>query len=566
MKRYAIIAIMLTAGALGFRLLLALRFPTDQPDDGRFYANIARNVIQHGSYSVEVEEPFIPTYVRVPGYPMFLAGVYRTFGIDNNRAVRVIQAGLDTVTCWVIALLALAWVPADWEPDRRRRVLLIALALAASCPFGAIYVAAILTETWAMLLVTACVLASTLALKAESRVRGFVLWVVAGLVGGAATLVRPDSGFFVAAIGSTAALVGLVAAIRAWNPATRRLVPGILGTAVARGVMFSIGFALALAPWTIRNARLFGVFEPLAPAAAVMPQDFVPHGYVDWLRTWVDEERYTDAFEYGLDLRRIHIEKAPSYAFDSTEERDRVAALLDRYNNIANAPLPTPPPPAAPPPEQPKSSNPALAGEPGATELGPASDEPASDEDADSTDEEEASDEEDPPEEPDEVETVDEGANVRMTPEIDAAFGDIARERIARHPGRYYIVVPVRRIISLWFDTHSQYYPFQGWLFPVSGMDPEIHQQYWLSLFCLLTWGYTLLAAVGACLLWKGGGSRAWVLLLALLIVPRLLFLSSLENPEPRYTVEFFILILAAASLALSCLSLKRFLQRRPAE
>src|SRR6185503_15622114 len=193
MKKYAIIAIVLTVGALGFRLLLALRFPTDQPDDGRVYANIARNIIQHGSYSVEVEEPFIPTYIRVPGYPIFLAGVYRVFGVDNNRAVRVIQAVLDTMTCWVIALLALAWAPADWEPDRRRRVLLIGLALAASCPFGAIYVTTILTETWAMLLVTLSVLAATLAFKAQSRVRGLVLWVVAGVLGGAATLVRPDS-------------------------------------------------------------------------------------------------------------------------------------------------------------------------------------------------------------------------------------------------------------------------------------------------------------------------------------------------------------------------------------
>ena len=158
---------------------------------------------------------------------------------------------------------------------------------------------------------------------------------------------------------------------------------------------------------------------------------------------------------------------------------------------------------------------------------------------------------------------MDEEANVQMTPELDAAFEEIARERISRHPVRYYVVVPVRRIISLWFDTHSGYYPFQGFVFPVSGMDPDTHQPYWLSLFCMLTWGYTLLAAAGVCLMWKGQGSRVWVLLLALLIVPRLLFLSSLENPEPRYTVEFFILILGAASLSLSGLSLKRLLKRR---
>ena len=548
---------MLTTGALGFRLLLALRFPTDQPDDGRAYAALARNVIQHGSYSVEVEEPFTPTYIRVPGYPVFLAGVYRIFGIDNNRAVRVIQAVLDTMTCWVIAFLALAWAPADWQPDRRRRVLLIALALAASCPFGAIYVATILTEVWATLLVTSSVLAATLAFKAQSRARGFVLWLVAGLLSGAATLVRPDSGFFVAAIGLTVAIVGVADAVQSRQPAARKLVPGILGTSIVRGLVFSIGFALALAPWTIRNARLFGVFEPIAPSAASMPQDFVPQGYVTWLKTWVDHERYTDAFEYGLDLRLIHIEKAPPYAFDSTEERERVAALLDLYNNnIAKVPVGPP----APPPEPPKSNDSAKGGETEAKEQEQASDESAGEDDSGSEDE--ASDEEDPPEEPDEQETVEEDADVKMTPEIDAAFGEIAQERIARHPVRYYIVVPLRRIISLWFDAHAQYYPFQGWLFPVSGMDPDIHQQYWLSLFCFLMWGYTLLAGVGTCLLLTARECRRWLLMLALLIVPRLLFLSGLEHPEPRYTVEFFILILATASLTLSGLSLKRFSKR----
>ena len=57
-----------------------------------------------------------------------------------------------------------------------------------------------------------------------------------------------------------------------------------------------------------------------------------------------------------------------------------------------------------------------------------------------------------------------------------------------------------------------------------------------------------------------------WVVMLALLIVPRLLFLSGLEHPEPRYTVEFFILILAVASAALSGLSLKRFFKRESAQ
>src|SRR5713101_7410987 len=104
MKKYIGIAVVVTLVALGFRLFLALHYPNDAPDDGRLYAQIARNVLNHGSYSTDIKEPHPPTLIRVPGYPLFIAGVYKLFAPDDNRAVRVIQAVIDTATCWVIAL------------------------------------------------------------------------------------------------------------------------------------------------------------------------------------------------------------------------------------------------------------------------------------------------------------------------------------------------------------------------------------------------------------------------------------------------------------------------------
>ena len=67
-----------------------------------------------------------------------------------------------------------------------------------------------------------------------------------------------------------------------------------------------------------------------------------------------------------------------------------------------------------------------------------------------------------------------------------------------------------------------------------------------------LTWAYTLLLGLGAWVMWRGGDSRVWLLMLALLVLPRLVFLSTLQNPEPRYVVEFFTFIIAAASLAVA--------------
>src|SRR5215510_1278503 len=94
LRKKIVIAIAITALALGFRLFLALHLPNDDDDDGKFYALVARNLLDHHGYSGEEEEPYVPTYVRVPGYPLFLAGIFRVFGVNNNRAVRVIQATL----------------------------------------------------------------------------------------------------------------------------------------------------------------------------------------------------------------------------------------------------------------------------------------------------------------------------------------------------------------------------------------------------------------------------------------------------------------------------------------
>jgi 4-amino-4-deoxy-L-arabinose transferase-like glycosyltransferase len=104
--------------------------------------------------------------------------------------------------------------------------------------------------------------------------------------------------------------------------------------------------------------------------------------------------------------------------------------------------------------------------------------------------------------------------------------------------------------MTLWFDTHSQYYPFNGELLPLEDLDYEIHQQYWLPLFTGLTWIYSLLGVIGGWLLWRSRDrdARRWLLLVVLLIFLRLGFFATLENPEPRYTVEMFPFLIVLAS------------------
>src|SRR5262249_11210106 len=61
-----------------------------------------------------------------------------------------------------------------------------------------------------------------------------------------------------------------------------------------------------------------------------------PRGYIAWLRTWVDDERYVSPFEDGLNQYRIDVAALPQKAFDSEDERRRVSELLDEYNNPVN--------------------------------------------------------------------------------------------------------------------------------------------------------------------------------------------------------------------------------------
>lgn len=556
MKKYIATAVLLTIAGLGFRLFLALHLPNDEPDDGRLYARIAINVLEHRSYSIETEEPYSPTLIRVPGYPVFIAGVYAAFGRDNNRGVRVVQAVVDTITCWLIALLALAWAPPGWPREKRRRLLLIALGMAVSCPFPAIYVATILTETCTALLAATCALAASLAMNSRSRPKSTGWWALSGLSGGLATLFRPDSGLFIAAVGVTLVLVGLFQAISRWRSGVNRTNDKFTGDprqilvwTFVCGMTLTVGVAAALAPWTIRNARVLGVFQPIAPQYANMPDEFVPRGYIEWLRTWVDDVKYTESLEFPLDVGPLHIGQAPDYAFDSPEEREQVAGLFERYNGT--------PPPRTEPRQTPAAPDPKAQEPPAASKEQPAN--------ANASPDEEAPEEADTgdAEEPDASDSGEETRqSVEMTPDIDAGFAEIARARIARHPLRHYLIVPLKRAASLWFDTHSQYYPFQGELLPLSALDADIHQQYWLPFFVFLTLLYSMLGVTGAWLMWRDKRSRRWLLLFALLIIPRLAFLSSMENPEPRYVVGFFAFVIAAGSLSFTDLIWDRTLMR----
>lgn len=502
---------------LASRVWLVCHWPVDGPGDGVVYTQIAKNVLEQGVYSLEAEAPFTPTLVRLPGYPLFIAAVYSIFGHDNNTAVRVVQAIVDTFTCVIVALLAFLWT---LDQEKKRRNAFFAFLLAALCPFIGIYAATLLTETLTTFLMAAMTLTATLAFTTAKPSRSLCWWGVTGVVAAVAVLLRPDSGLFAAGIGLTLVISGLFLE----TEVSAALISG-LWRVISKGAVFTAAFIVVLTPWTVRNYRLFGVVQPLAPAHAEMPGEFVPHGYDRWLRTWVDDFRFVEPMLWNLDDKPISMTKIPPRAFDSPEERDRVTDLIAAYDH--------------PPGYEGQYSDDV------STDTD-SSDEAAAEGGAD--DETSASDEADDESPGDDVpEDADDDENkkyvVRMTPEIDAAFGAIADERIARSPVRYYLTLPARRAAALWFDSHSLYYPFGGQISPVSDIDYDVDQQYWLPAFTLLMWLYTLLAVCGGFVLWRRRSDKdhlRWLILAILMVVPRIAFFATVENPEPRYVVELF--------------------------
>src|SRR5258708_39948076 len=94
---------------LGLRLLFALQFPAPAGDSG-LYLQLARNWTDHHIYGLWPNGQLVPTDLRMPGYPAFLAGGPLVFG-RSIRASVVSQAGVDLCTCFLTAALAAALAP-----------------------------------------------------------------------------------------------------------------------------------------------------------------------------------------------------------------------------------------------------------------------------------------------------------------------------------------------------------------------------------------------------------------------------------------------------------------------
>jgi hypothetical protein len=98
--------LLFTAAALLLRLLFIFRFP-GVVTDSFVYGDIAKNWLQHGIYGLSGPDEISPTYIRLPGYPAFLAFIFAIFGMEHYRAVLFVQMFVDLGTCFLCTDIAL---------------------------------------------------------------------------------------------------------------------------------------------------------------------------------------------------------------------------------------------------------------------------------------------------------------------------------------------------------------------------------------------------------------------------------------------------------------------------
>jgi 4-amino-4-deoxy-L-arabinose transferase-like glycosyltransferase len=133
------------------------------------------------------------------------------------------------------------------------------------------------------------------------------------------------------------------------------------------------------------------------------------------------------------------------------------------------------------------------------------------------------------------------------TPQLDARFAGLARERIHADPIRYYLALPVARLLNMALRPRAEMLPISldWWNWKEHRRETEF-----ATLFAALNLAYFVVGVVGLWLWhrrgWGADAPLAWSMLAFVLL--RCALLLTLDNSEPRYTLEFFPLLILWAS------------------
>lgn len=137
------------------------------------------------------------------------------------------------------------------------------------------------------------------------------------------------------------------------------------------------------------------------------------------------------------------------------------------------------------------------------------------------------------------------------TPAFDAVFGRLADERVHSHPARYYVLLPAAKLADMWLRPRTELMKL-----PIDWWDVEAHPRRSAVeiAYAGLNLGLLVLAASGW-VRWRRerwDGFAAEAMVAGGLVVLRSALLLTIDNSEPRYTLECYPAVLLLAGLWLA--------------
>jgi 4-amino-4-deoxy-L-arabinose transferase-like glycosyltransferase len=235
--RRLLYAILLAAFFL--RAAWVLLIPTYPISDFKEYNRLAVGLINGQGY---IKSDGSLTAYRPPGYPFFLAGVYKLLG-PHDIIARLVNILLGVLTCWLTYILTVQLFD--------QRVALIAAMLIALFP-SLIAWSNILASENLFLPLVLCVLISFLRAVKEPPIRWPWL-VLTGLLTGICVLIRP------AAILIPGILILTLISIDLDRKISKQTI-GVLMRSMGIGLVIILVMLVIILPWSIRNTTVFGRF------------------------------------------------------------------------------------------------------------------------------------------------------------------------------------------------------------------------------------------------------------------------------------------------------------------
>jgi hypothetical protein len=471
------------AAGLALRLWMLNNF-FDVNGDTLIYGGLAKNLLLHGRYALEgASGEIYPTLIRLPGYPLFLALCFRVFGMENYASAAWVQIPLDLAGC----LLLMDFVRRVAAARLKAGAAQGTLWLAALCPFTAIYAVQPLTEGLTLFFL-ALALWST-ARFIDRQAWSSALWFTLAVT--SAALLRPD-GALAAVVLAPALAIGLGRGEFGDGRAsgTRQIASEKRQSAVEPCLVTGHDFSRAAS--AAKSARAPHLTRMLAVCLLLAATPFA---------AWT-----------GRNWKVFHVVQplAPRYANDPGEPANQgwvrwvkswcldFVSTYDIYWNVPQGTLEMDKLPAR------AFDSPAQFAETAALAA-----------DYNST-------------------------GQQLTRAIDARFEKLAEERIAAHPLRSFVWLPLGRVADMWLRPRVENLPIDldWWVYAHHNNETLFSWAY-----ALLNALYLLLALAGLCLRPRLAGALVAYMLL------RSALLLTVEAPEARYTIECFPMLFALGGI-----------------